>query len=84
MHRRQRQDRPGTGEPLEVRREGLGEGPVANQDSRPGLLVQRLRGEIGDGDENLFGVLDDRLGMWDLPGVPQHGGSREGWLGGTR
>ena len=50
----------------------------------PDVLVQRLRGEIGEGDEILFGVLDDRLGMWDLPGVPQHGGSREGWLGGTR
>ncbi|NBQ33573.1 MAG: hypothetical protein EBU21_16755 [Proteobacteria bacterium] len=67
-----------------VRPEQLGEGPVANQDSRPDVLVQRLRGEIGEGDENLLGVLDDRLGMWDLPGVSQVGGSREGWLGGTR
>jgi hypothetical protein len=67
-----------------VRPEYLGEGPVANQDSRPDVLVQRLRGEIGEGDDNLLGVLDDRLGMWDLPGVPQPGGSREGWLGGTR
>ena len=67
-HRGQRHDQPGIDEPLEVRRDGLGEGPVADQDACLDVPVERLRGEIGGGDEHLLVVVDDCLGVEDRPG----------------
>ena len=52
-----------------MRRERLGEGPVA--DKQPGLDVpfKGLRGEVGRGHEYLLVVVDDRLGVEDRPGA---------------
>ena len=52
-----------------MRREGLGEGPVADKETSLNVPVQRLRGEVGGGDEDLLVVVDDRLGMEDRPGA---------------
>ena len=61
--RRKRHDQRRIDEPLEVGREGLGEGPVTDQE--PGLEkhVQSLRGEVGGRDETLLVVVDDCLGV---------------------
>jgi hypothetical protein len=53
--------------PLEIGREGLGEGSVADKDACLDVPVERIRGEIGGGDERLFVVLDDGLGVKDVP-----------------
>ena len=52
-----------------MRRERLGEGPVA--DKQPGLDVpfKGLRGEVRGRDEHLLVVVDDRLGVEDRPGA---------------
>ena len=67
-HRGQRHDESGIDEPLEVRRERLGEGPVADEETSLYVAFQRLRGEVGRGHEYLLVVVDDGLGMEDGPG----------------
>ena len=51
-----------------MRRERLGEGPVADQE--PGFNVpdRRLRSEVGRREEELLVVVDDGLGVEDCPG----------------
>ena len=66
-HRGQRHNQPRFHVPLEIGREGLGEGPVAYKETSLNVPVPRLRGEIGGGDEDLLVVVDDRLGMEDGP-----------------
>jgi len=53
--------------PLEIGRDGLGEGTVAYQEPCLDIPGQGIRGEIGGGDEDLLVVVDDRLGMEDGP-----------------
>ena len=53
---------------MEVRRDGLGEEPVADKDACLGVPVERIRGEVGGGDEDLLVVVDDGLGVEDHPG----------------
>ena len=50
-----------------MRRERLGEGPVADQE--PGFNVpdRRLRSEVGRREEELLVVVDDGLGVEDCP-----------------
>ena len=52
---------------LGVRPEGLGQCAAADQEPRLNVPVERIRGEIGGGDERLFVVLDDGLGVKDGP-----------------
>ena len=66
-HQGQRHDQPRFHAPLEIGREGLGEGSVADKDACLDVPVERIRGEIGGGDERLFVVLDDGLGVKDVP-----------------
>ena len=52
-----------------MRRERLGEGPVADEKSGFNVPDQRLRGEVGRRDEDQLVVVDDGLGMEDRPGA---------------
>lgn len=52
-----------------MRREGLGEGPVADEDACLDVPVECIRGEVRGGDEDLLVVVDDRLGVDHRPGA---------------
>ena len=67
-HWSKRHDQLGIDEPLEVGCEGLGEGPVADQDPRLGVRVEGLWGRVGGGHQHPFVVVDDGLGMEDRSG----------------
>ena len=68
-HRRQGHDQPRFHVPLEIGRDGLGEGTVAYQE--PGLNIpgQGIRREVRGRHKNLLAVLDDGLGVEDCPGA---------------
>ena len=66
-HQGQRHDQPRFHVPLEIGRDGLGEGTVADQDACLDVPVERIRGEVRGGDEDLLVVVDDGLGVEDGP-----------------
>ena len=66
-HQGQRHDQPRFHLPLEIGREGPGEGAVA--DEAPGFDVAApvIRCEVGGRDEDLLVIVDDCLGVKDVP-----------------
>ncbi|NBT26009.1 MAG: hypothetical protein EBT09_05550 [Actinobacteria bacterium] len=60
-HRRQLHDQTRIDEPLEMGRERLGEGPVADGQTSLDIPLQRFRHAVRGGHEDLVAVLDDGL-----------------------
>ena len=68
-HRRQGHDQPRFHVPLEIGRDGLGEGTVAYQEPCLDIPGQGIRREVRGRHKNLLAVLDDGLGVEDCPGA---------------